>query len=65
VLSVHPAFFVNRKEEIIPDEHEEVNMFEYDPHNDARRGRGARGGGNVYDDDDDHEPRGGVQCASH
>jgi DnaJ family protein A protein 1 len=55
-----------RKEEIVPDDHEEVNMFEYDPQTDSRRGRHMGPGGNAYDDDDDREGgRGGVQCASH
>ncbi len=44
---------------MIPDEHEEVNMQEFDPEQDRRQRR------SMYDDDDDHMHAGpGVSCAT-
>ena len=46
---------------MIPEEHEEVNMQDFDPEADRRRGRGMHG-----DDDEDHMHPGGpgVSCAT-
>ncbi|CAG0919942.1 unnamed protein product, partial [Notodromas monacha] len=41
------------KEEIIPDDFEECNLYDYDPQTDPRRGRNAPA--NAYDEDDEHE----------
>ena len=47
-----------REEPMIPDEHEEVNMQDFDPDADRRQRR-------VHDDDDDHMHHGpGVSCAT-
>jgi len=49
-------------EDIVPDDHDEVDMNDYDPENDRQQNH-RRG---HYDDDDDHgHGHGpGVQCAS-
>lgn len=50
-----------KEEPMIPEEHEEVNMQDFDPEADRRRGRGMHG-----DDDEDHMHPGGpgVSCAT-
>merc|ERR1719159_178151 len=50
------------EEPMIPDEHDEVDMNDYDPENDRQQRRGH--GGGHYDDDDEHagHPGPGVQC---
>ncbi len=57
-----------REESIIPDDHEEVNMNDYDPEAERHRRRGRGGGGLgqfMDDDDDDHHGHGpGVSCAT-
>jgi len=58
------AILPQREEAIIPDEHDEVNLCDYDPESD-RRGHGHHGG-HGYDDDDEggHGGHPGVQCAT-
>merc|ERR1719340_80175 len=55
------------EEPMVPDDHDEVDMNDYDPENDRQQHRRGHGGQGGYDDDDDeghghHGP--GVQCAS-
>jgi len=53
------------EEPMVPDDHDEVDMNDYDPDTDRHQHRRGPGGG--YDDDDDEGPgpQGpGVQCAS-
>jgi len=57
------AILPEREEAIIPDEHDEVNLSEYDPDSDRRHSHHGHG----YDDDDEgghggHGP--GVSCAT-
>jgi len=52
------------EEPMVPEDHDEVDMNDYDPENDRQQRRGH--GGGHYDDDDEHAGHHGpgVQCAS-
>merc|ERR1719327_2024311 len=53
------------EEPMIPDDHDECDMNDYDPENDRQQHRRGHGGHGGYDDDDGPGPQGpGVQCAS-
>ena len=49
---------------MVPEDHDEVDMNDFDPENDRQQRRGH--GGGHYDDDDEHAGHHGpgVQCAS-
>lgn len=48
-----------KDEPIIPDEHDEVDLTDFDPESDRRRQRAE-----MHDDDDDHHHGPGVSCAT-
>lgn len=50
-------FFSLREEPMIPDDHDEVDLNDYDP--EEERARRAQ-----YDDDDDDRHQQGVSCAT-
>lgn len=53
------------EEPMVPDDHDEVDMNDYDPDNDRQQHRRGHGGGYEDDDEEGHGHHGpGVQCAS-